>query len=83
MLFAGPTSSTEELSYTNFIQKLEDKEIKSVDLSRDVLIAIPVKQPEAKATTANPLYGEVKAPKLQYKVAIPENSDILSSLSSF
>ena len=30
MLFSGPTSSTEELSYTNFLQKVENKEIKSV-----------------------------------------------------
>ena len=80
MLFAGPTSSTEELSYTNFLQKLENKEIKSVDMSRDFLIALPLNQPEVKTTTTNPLYGEVKAPKLQYKVAIPENSDILSKL---
>ena len=43
MLFAGPTSSTEELSYTNFLQKVENKEIKNVDLGKDSLIAIPVK----------------------------------------
>ena len=57
MLFAGPTSTTEELSYTNFLQKLEQKEIKSVDLSRDFLIALPEKQPEAKpvAETKNSL----------------------------
>ena len=54
MLFAGPTSSTEELSYTNFLQKVENKEIKNVDLGKDSLIAIPVKQPEAKKTTSNP-----------------------------
>ena len=59
MLFSGPTSSTEELSYTSFVQKVEDKEIKSVDMSKDMLIAIPVKQPEAKPQT-NPLYGDVK-----------------------
>ena len=27
MLFSGPTSSTEELSYTAFLQKVENKEI--------------------------------------------------------
>ena len=82
MLFNGPTSSTEELSYTTFLQKVENKEIKSVNLSKDALIAIPYKQPEAKQTTANPIYGEVKAPLLQYKVIIPENSDVLSKLES-
>ena len=80
MLFSGPTSSTEELSYTNFLQKVENKEIKSVDLSKDILIALPLKQPEAKKTEVNPIYGEVKPPKLQYKVMIPENSDILAKL---
>ena len=80
MLFTGPTSSTEELSYTAFMQKVENREIKSVNLGKDVLIAIPVKQPEAKQTSVNPIYGEVKAPQLQYKVMIPENSDVLSKL---
>ena len=35
MLFSGPTSSTEELSYTNFLQKIDNKEIKSVDMMKD------------------------------------------------
>ncbi|MCM1002732.1 MAG: ATP-dependent zinc metalloprotease FtsH [Candidatus Gastranaerophilales bacterium] len=79
MLFTGPTSSTEELSYTAFMQKVENKEIKSVDMGRDVLIAVPVKQPEAKAVS-NPLYGEVQPAKLQYKVSIPSSSDVLPKL---
>ena len=79
MLFSGPTSSTEELSYTTFVQKVDNKEIKSVEMGRDTLIALPVKQPEAKPIT-NPLYGDVKPPKLQYKVSFPENSDLLNKL---
>ncbi len=79
MLFTGPTSSTEELSYTAFMQKVENKEIKSVDMGRDVLIAVPVKQPEAKPVS-NPLYGEVQPAKLQYKVSIPSSSDVLPKL---
>lgn len=82
MLFAGPTSSTEELSYTAFMQKVENKEIKSVNLGKDTLIAIPVKQPEAKQSNINPIYGEVKPPQLQYKVLIPENSDVLAKLEA-
>ena len=57
MLFSGPTSSTEELSYTNFLQKVENKEIKSVEMGKDMLIALPVKQPEAKKSSSNPIYG--------------------------
>ena len=79
MLFSGPTSSTEEISYTTFMQKVANKEIKSVEMGRDTLIALPVNQPEAKPVT-NPLYGEVKPPKMQYKVSFPENSDILNTL---
>ncbi len=80
MLFTGPTSSTEELSYTAFLQKVENHEIQSVDMGKGVLIALPEKQPEAKKTNTNPLYGEVKPPKLQYRVTLPENSDVLPKL---
>lgn len=80
MLFTGPTSSTEELSYTAFLQKVESNEIKSVDMGKGVLIALPEKQPEAKKSNTNPLYGEVKPPKLQYRVTLPENSDVLPKL---
>ena len=80
MLFSGPTSSTEELSYTTFMQKVDNKEIKSVSMGKDTLIAVPVSQPEVKKTEVNPLYGELKPAKLQYKVAFPENSDILPKL---
>ena len=82
MLFTGPVSNTEELSYTAFLQKVENKEIKSVNLGKDTLIAIPVNQPEAKQTAPNPVFGEVKPPQLQYKVVIPENSDVLSKLEA-
>ena len=44
MLFTGPTSSTEELSYTTFMQKVENKEIKSVDIMRDTIIALPFEE---------------------------------------
>ena len=80
MLFTGPTSSTEELSYTAFLQKVESNEIKSVDMGKGVLIALPEKQPEAKKSNTNPLYGEVKPPKLQYRVTLPDNSDVLPKL---
>ena len=80
MLFTGPTTSTKELSYTSFVNKVENNEIKSVELGKDFLIAVPFEQPEQKETTPNPLYGQVKAPLNQYKVMLPENSDILTKL---
>ena len=80
MLFTGPTSSTEELSYTAFLQKVENNEIKSVDMGKGALIALPEKQPEAAKSNTNPLYGEVKPPRLQYRVTLPDNSDVLPKL---
>ena len=82
MLFTGPTSSTEELSYTAFLQKVENKEIKKVDMGKDILIAVPVNQPETKQKEINPFSGEVRTPQLQYKVVIPENSDVLTKLEA-
>ena len=46
MLFSGPTTTTEELTYTNFLQKLAAGEIKSVEMDKSFLIAIPKQQPE-------------------------------------
>ena len=82
MLFAGPTSSTEELSYTAFLQKVENNEIKSVNLGKDSLIAIPINQPKEEKKIAKPLYGEVNPPQLQYKVVLPENADVLAKLEA-
>ena len=81
MLFSGPTSSTEDLSYTTFMKKVENKEIKSVEMMRDVLIAIPYQQPETKKTeVSSPLYNEIKPARHQYRVALPMNADILPQL---
>ena len=46
MLFTGPSTTTENLTYTNFLQKLSDGEIKSVKIDKSFLIAIPKEQPE-------------------------------------
>ena len=46
MLFTGPTTTTEELSYTNFLQKLTAGEIKSVEMDKTFLIALPKEQPK-------------------------------------
>ena len=48
MLMAGPNTSTQELSYTEFLQKLKAGEIKSVEIDKDStsLIAQPKAQPK-------------------------------------
>ena len=84
MLFSGPTTNTKELTYTEFVQKLQAGEIKSVQVDKDSLLALPVKQQApAKQQTTNPLYGTPKiVPTLQYHVLIPQSSDIMKKLET-
>ncbi len=83
MLWSGPTSSTQEISYTNFLNKVENSEIVSVEISKDYLIANPKdsKLPEKPNVPNNiePLFKPVNAgtPTLQYKVQIPQNDNSL------
>lgn len=84
MLFSGPTTNTKDLTYTEFVQKLQSGEIKSVQMDKDSLMAIPVKQEASnKQQPVNPLYGPAKAvPTLQYHVLIPQSSDIMKKLET-
>ena len=86
MLFSGPTTSTQDISYTAFVQKVENNEIKSVEIDKDFLIALPVKQleqTESQKKAPKPIYGELKKATLQYKVLIPQGSDILKKLEEY
>lgn len=84
MLFTGPTTNTKELTYTEFVQKLENHEIKSVQMDKDSLMALPIKQEkEVKQQNVNPLYGATKmTPTLQYHVLLPNSSDIMKKLEN-
>ena len=70
MLFAGPSTTTEELTYTNFLQKLSAGDIKSVEMDKDFLIAIPKVQPKKQVKKDLPLlYGmHQSAATLTYKM---------------
>ena len=48
ILMAGPTTTTKELSYSTFLEKLSNKEFKSIEKSNDFLIAVPIEQPQVK-----------------------------------
>ena len=41
LAFMGPQTSTTEISYSNFLKKVQNDEIQSVLISKDVLYAIP------------------------------------------
>lgn len=85
--FEGPTTSTSEISYTQFLNKVQMNKIESVVIAKDTLIAIPkeekkqeentIKEP---VNTQNPLAINKlpqKTPKKQFKVLIPEQDEDL------
>lgn len=88
MLMAGPNTNTVELSYSEFLQKVKVGDIKSVEIEKESssLIAHPKTQPavvkkETKETIKT-LYGEQKAPVLQYKVLTPNDPSLITKLES-
>lgn len=89
MLMAGPNTSTQELSYTEFLQRLKAGDIKSVEIDKDSasLIAHPVSQPKGSVKkeaneAVKSLYGEQKAPVVQYKVLTPSDSSLMPKLEA-
>ncbi len=86
--FEGPQTSTSEISYTQFLNKVKMGSIESVVISKDTLTATPVENTEkqtetAKGTAINPLNInkiQQKTPKTQFKVQIPQNDEDLIEL---
>ncbi|MBD5402657.1 ATP-dependent metallopeptidase FtsH/Yme1/Tma family protein [bacterium] len=88
IFMTGPSTSTSEISYTNFLQKLENKEFSKIEKFEDMIIAIPKDQPAQEAaddgTEKNkispfltPDSKSAQAPLFQYKVQIPANDEEL------
>lgn len=73
MMFTGSTTTTKDISYTDFLQKVKNHEIKSVEIEKDTLVAQPVnnKLPVTAESKIHP------APTLQYRVMIPDNDSSL------
>ena len=84
VFMAGPTTSTSEISYSEFLQKLDNNEFKNVEKADEYLIAVPKEQPKAEKTTketqVSPFAAEKKAPKVQYKVLTPNDPSLMSKL---
>ena len=82
MLFSGPATTTEELTYTAFLNKLSAGEIKSVDVDKEFLIAIPKNQPKKEVkVNKSPIYNMSQSvPSLQYKVLTPHDSGLMKKL---
>ena len=94
IFMSGPTTSTSEISYTNFLQKLDNKEFTKIEKYDDMIIAVPKEQPAAKEEkksdgknlTSPFLTQETKnsqSPLFQYKVQIPSNDqDLMDKLNT-
>ncbi|MDD3437226.1 MAG: ATP-dependent zinc metalloprotease FtsH [Candidatus Gastranaerophilales bacterium] len=91
MLMAGPNTSTQDLSYSEFLQKLKAGEIKSVEIEKETssLIAHPITQTQLPASAKQQdadvmkkIYGEQKAPLLQYKVLTPSDPGLMTKLEN-
>ena len=85
VFMAGPTTSTSELSYSNFIEKLNNKEFEKIEKADDYLIAIPTNQPAAEQTVKEQSpFGivEKKVPQVQYKVLTPDDPDLMKKLEA-
>ncbi len=86
VFMSGPATSTSEISYSDFIQKLDNGEFSKVEKADDFLIAIPKNQPAAEQTEqkpaepANPFGIEKKTPQVQYKVLTPKDSNLMTKL---
>ncbi len=91
VFLAGPNTSTTEISYSNFLERLNNNEFKTIKKAHDFLIAVPKVQPEAEtqttdtAMTAQNPFGvavEKKAPVVQYKVLTPNDPDLMKKLEA-
>lgn len=87
MLLAGPNTSTQDLSYTEFLQKLKAGDIKSVEIDKDnvSLTAHPRVQPKVQKTSneaVKTFYGEQKSPIIQYRVLTPNDSSLMTKLEN-
>ncbi len=82
IFMTGPETSTTEISYTNFLERLDNKEFSKIEKYNDMIVAIPKEQPKLseqekgeQTDTLSPFLtpnsGFTKAPLYQYKVQIP------------
>ncbi len=88
IFMSGPTTDTSEISYTHFLQKLENKEFSKIEKFEDKIIAVPKEQPGAnqvsdkktQKNTVSPFLtpeNNSQMPIKQYKVQIPANDNEL------
>ncbi|MBO7671997.1 ATP-dependent zinc metalloprotease FtsH [bacterium] len=86
----GPATQTQEISYSSFLEKLDNGEFRSIEKGNDFLIAIPVAQPEVEDKNnenqqeLNPFsigMGTAK-PLLRYKVLTPDDNTLTQRIEN-
>ena len=90
VFMSSPTTKTEEIAYSTFLEMLSKNEFSKIEKADEFLIAIPKNQPEteSKPTTVptmdNPFgIPQTKSPALKYKVIIPNyDPDLMQKLNS-
>ena len=96
IFMTGPSTGTSEISYTNFLQKLENKEFSKIEKYDDMIIAVPKEQPAqeeaakksgTEKNTVSPFLSaenkNAQAPLQQYKVQVPVNdTELLEKLNA-
>ena len=89
VFMSNPTTKQEEISYSNFLEKLDNNEFTTIEKADDFLIAVPKDQPDTNpktivAPTVDNPFGipQTKAPALRYKVLVPAyDPDLMSRLA--
>ena len=90
VFLSSPATKVSEISYSNFMERLDKGEFKKIEKADDFLIAIPKVQPEAAAKKPaapamdNPFgITETKALTLKYKVLTPAfDPDLMKKLDA-
>lgn len=96
IFMTGPSTSTSEISYTKFLQKLENKEFSKIEKYDDMIIAVPKEQPAqeeaakksgTEKNTVSPFLSaenkNAQAPLQQYKVQVSVNdTELLEKLNA-
>ena len=91
VFMTGPQATTKEITYSAFLEKLANKEFKSVEKGDKYLIAIPVEKADAEevlenAPTSNEnlnnpfVLPERSKPSVKYKVLTPEDPQLTKKI---
>jgi len=93
VFMTGPQTTTKEITYSAFLEKLANKEFKSVEKGDKYLIAIPVEQEDSEGVLENAptqnenlnnpfALPERTKPSVKYKVLTPEDPQLTQKIEN-